>query len=282
MNTNQKGGLYLVSHNGLGDNLFMIGALRFLLQFYDTIYFLCKQKYLSNVELFFLDTKNIICVPFDENMEKVHIKQIINENYGTNDILICGDCHKSYLQSKITNQHFLQYIPIVSTYKIDYDSLTSENYKFIENFYRDARLNLTHYFDSFYLPSTQESMELYNTVKTYHIIFIQLISSNGKRLNVSNLLDKHLHNENTILICNDVNLYDIENKTADIEEKYKICQRFVNNRIVYYKDTIQHSNEIYMIDSCFIGIVLPYLKTGKLIATTVRIILRDNADKIII
>lgn len=33
---------YLVSHNGLGDNLFMIGALRFLLKFYHKIFFYAR------------------------------------------------------------------------------------------------------------------------------------------------------------------------------------------------------------------------------------------------
>jgi hypothetical protein len=69
--------VYLVSHNGLGDNLFMIGALRFLLNFYDKIYFLCKNKYYNDIKLFF-ENSNIVCVPFDENNEYQSIKSMID------------------------------------------------------------------------------------------------------------------------------------------------------------------------------------------------------------
>ena len=100
---------YLVSHNGLGDNLYMIGAIRFLLNFYEKIYFLCKNKYYSNVILFFSDNPNIICIPFNENNEVKDIKKILFPKYINNDILICGNCHTSYLKSKITNKNFLNY-----------------------------------------------------------------------------------------------------------------------------------------------------------------------------
>ena len=42
---------YLLSHNGIGDNLYMIGAVRYLLQYYEKMYFIfvntekfCKEK----------------------------------------------------------------------------------------------------------------------------------------------------------------------------------------------------------------------------------------------
>ena len=273
---------YLVSHNGMGDNLCMIGALHFLLKYYEKIYFLCKNKYYENVKLFFIDTPNIICVPFDETREWEEIYYIINKNYDTNDIFICGPCHKSYLKSKITNTKFLNYKSIDKNYTVDFDTLTTSNYSFIEDFYRDLRLNLTYFYDYFYLPSTKESSELYNSIKNFSIIFIQLTTSCGKSLNINNLLEKYLYDKNTILVCNDKNLYDISNKTADIEIKYNLCREFVYNKIVYYIDTIINSSEIYIIDSCFVGIILPYLKTNKLKADKIRIISRGASESIIL
>jgi hypothetical protein len=267
---------YLVSHNGMGDNLFMIGALHFLLKFYEKIYFLCKSKYYPNVSLFFLDNPNIICIHFNEDNETEEIKQIINANNEVNDIFICGFCHTSYLQSKITHPELVNYTHIDKNYTIDFDTLTTGNYNFIENFYRDINLNLTYFYEYFSLPATSESVELYNSVKTYYIVFIQLKSSDGRELNITKLLDKYLHDENTILLCNDKNLYDV----ADNEKKYNLCKNFMYNKLVYYKDVIQNSDEIYIIDSCFIGIVLPYLKTNQLKASTVRIIRRDIANEI--
>ena len=75
---------YLVSHNGMGDNLYMVGALIFLLKYYDKIFFLCKNKYYSNIKLLFSENLNIICVPFDETDEYNNITIIINQNYNDN------------------------------------------------------------------------------------------------------------------------------------------------------------------------------------------------------
>lgn len=275
--------LYLISHNGLGDNLYMIGAIRFLLQFYNTIYFICKKKNEDNIKLVFINYSNIILIPYnkvDNYIDQVNsIKNIINYKFQdiNTDIFVCGR-HKKYIKSKITNIKFLNYIIIDKKYTIDYDTLTSTNYNFIENFYMDINLNLTYFYEYFDIPDSKESLELYNSIKQYYIIFIQLNSSDKKRLNISYLLNKYLYNSNTILICNDKNLYNIN----DNKIKYNICQQFVYNKIVYYKDTILNSDEIYIIDSCFIGIILPYLKTNRLKTNIVRIILRNYSDNIII
>jgi len=273
---------YLVSHNGLGDNLFMIGAIRFLTKYYDKVYFLCKNKYHSNVELFFKDNENIVCLPFNEYNEnndydeKNQLRNIIQEKYSNNDndIFICG-CHKTYLQSKIRNKLFLECIILNKNYNIDFDTITTDNYNFIENFYKDIRLNLTVFYDYFTLPEFVESMELYKSVEKYNIIFVQIKSSCGKTLNVNNLLNKYLNDEKTILICNDFNLYDSNSNSKDIKMKFKLCENFVFCKIVYLIDTIKNSNEIYIIDSCLIGLVLPFLKQNLLKAEIVRIIRRE-------
>ena len=36
---------FFLSHNGIGDNITNIGAINFLLQYYNSIYFLCKDIY---------------------------------------------------------------------------------------------------------------------------------------------------------------------------------------------------------------------------------------------
>ena len=268
---------YLVSHNGMGDNIFMIGALRFLLNFYDNIYFLCKRCYYSNIKLFFMDTPNIICVPFNENNEYQNIYNIINYiyNYLNYDIFISG-VHKNYLKSKITNLKFINSKISDEKYIIDFDTLTSDNYNFIKEFYTDINLNLTYFYDYFYLPSIPDSLDLYNSVKQYYIVFIQSKSSDNSVLNISNLIEKYINDKDVILICNDENLYKNDS------DKYNICQEFVKNKIINYIDTIKNSDEIYIIDSCFTGIILPLLKTNKLKTSKVRIIKRDMINNIII
>ena len=275
---------YFLSHNGLGDNLYSIGALRFLLNYYEKIYFLCKDIYYDNVKLFFLDTDRIICVPFDAKAERQHCHEIISKFYNCNDndTFICGEAHKWHLRSKITNSALINLKNAVqsSTYTIDYDMITSANYSFIENFYKDINLDFSIFFQYFELPMTEMSKTLYDTVKNYKIIFLQTTSSNNCKLNIQNLLDKYLYDENAILISNDENLYNNRVSLPHINEKQRMCEQFIKNKIIYYLDTIINSSEIYIIDSCFVGIVLPLKKMDKLHASIVRIILRDQVENV--
>jgi hypothetical protein len=271
---------YLVSHNGMGDNIFMFGAINFLLKFYDKVFFLCKNKYYKHINLFFNNNENVICVPFNENNEVYEITNILENARNENDILACG-FHKTYVNSKITNNEFINNISKIEDkkYTIDYDTITSDNYDFIENFYRDINLNLTIFYDYFDVASSIESIELYNTVKNYNkIIFIQLCSSCKKTLNISNILINNLYEKDSIIICNDENLYNIDSDDIFIKDKQKICEKFVLNNVSYYIDVIKNSSEIYLIDSCFIAIVLPLIKQKKLKADKIRIIRRELID----
>jgi hypothetical protein len=199
----------------------MISALHFLLKFYEKIYFLCKNKYHVNVSLFFQITSNIVCIPFNENDEINEINNIIQKiYYDTNtDVFVCGDIHKQYLHSKINNKLFLEYNIPDKKDTIDFDTIISSDYNFIENFYKDIGLNLTIYYNYFYIPSSQESIELFNSIKHYNILFIQLSSSCGTKLNISNLLNKYLYDEQYILVCNDKNLYDFDFNVNSINTK---------------------------------------------------------------
>jgi len=274
---------YLVSHNGLGDNLYMIGALRFIAQYYDSVYFLCKSKYFGNVSLFFGDMPQIICVPFEESREFDEIKQIVSEKYDDPlyDIFVCGFCHKSYLTSKITNPRFLEaraIAPLSDCPTLDFDTLTTGGYGFIADFYRDIGLTLGHFYGHFEMPRTQESENLYQSVAEYYLVFIQLTSSDGVCLNISELLAKYLDDDRVLLVCNDRNLYDSEKHP----KKFSLAMPFVYNKIVHYIKTILNSDEIYIIDSCFTGVVLPFVKMGQLKTDKVRIILREMAERIVL
>ena len=277
---------YIVSHTGMGDNLYMIGSVRFLLKFYDKIHLICKKKYYSNVNLFFTDERRIVCVQYDEKdgssaHEIMEIKKIIKEQSKNDDVdvFVCG-VHKTYLQTKITNKEFLEYTVENNNDSLDYDTLTSENYSFLKGFYEDMKLNLTIFVKYFHLPSTEESIELYNSVKKYNIVFMQYESSNKIKLNISHLLNKYIYDDKTILLCNDVNLYEgVENAN---EEKHSLCKKFVLNKLIHYVDTIKNSQEIYIIDSCFTGIVLPLFKQQKLKAHTVRIVRREVVDTVVL
>jgi hypothetical protein len=229
-----------------------------------------------------------VCIPFDESREFEEIREVLSDEKYKDprcDIFVCGFCHKQYLTSKITNRGFLearkegnQAALASDNPTIDFDTLTSAGYGFINDFYRDIGLSLGHMYGWFRLSDTEESEILYQSVSDYYLVFIQLTSSDGIQLNISDLLAKYLHNNRVLLVCNDRNLYD-----AEIQSKqYSLAEPFVYNSIVNYIKTIQNCDEIYIIDSCFTGVILPYVKTGQLKAHTVRIILRDLAGQIIL
>jgi hypothetical protein len=269
---------YLLSHNGLGDNLFMIGAVRFLLQYYKNIYFICKDIYYDNVKLFHKNNNNVIIVSIDSKNEVSSCQKIINQSvYEKNDVLISGLYHKKYLKSKITNPKLLQRVPEKNNYTIDYDTLTTKNYRFIENFYHDINLDLNIFFEYFEIPLTIESESFYNSLSNYDkIIFIHSKASSGK-LSFPNLYKKNVMETNTIMVCADHNVYTSTRElNKNQEKKFNICNNIVNIPLIYYINIIKNCNEIYIIDSCFTGIVLPLLKTHKLKAKTIRIIVRNK------
>jgi hypothetical protein len=267
-------GAYFLSHNGLGDNLYSVGALRFLLQYYTNIYFLCKDKYHDNVRLFFADEPRIECVPFDSNDETMECFRILHPQYiGVNDVFICGYAHTRFFRSKITNANLLAYKPNDMGFDLNHDTINDTNYSFLRQFYTDINLDLNVFYTFFVLPSSETSRQLYADVKHYTtIIFLHTDSSDGKQLNIDHIVSRYNDDENSILISNNRNLYS----PSDI--RYALCQPFVMNKLVFYLELIRNSTQIYIIDSCMTGIVLPLLKTGQLKASVVRIIQRDMVD----
>lgn len=232
---------YVLSHNGLGDNISMIGAVKFLLQYYVKIYFICKTKYESNVRLFFND--NVILIPVNENNEFNECKETIMNVYKTNDIFVCG-CHTEYVSSKITNPTILHYIQNNTTIK----------YGHIFNFYNCIGLDTHIYVNYFNIPSTTITTDYYYKIKKYNIMFIHTQGSN-RSIDISNITNSFINDDN-IIICPNKNMYSIENK------HYNLANTYINLPVAYYIDIIKNSKEIHVIDSCFSCIVYPLQLAG--------------------
>ena len=110
--------------------------------------------------------------------------------------------------------------------------------------------------------------------------FLQTTCSHGKKLHIKNLCKKYLNDSKAILISNDENLYhSIEEPDEETLKKKELCQNFIRGNLIHYLDVILNSMEIYIIDSCFTGIILPLFKTNRLKAKRVRIIMRNLVDK---
>lgn len=274
--------LYLVSNNGIGDNLFMIGAINYLSKFYKKIHFIIKKKnYDILKDCYNKSFVNIIKINSNGGSnEKTEICKLLKNKYDKYDVIVCGS-NKKNNKNKITNKEFLKNnLDNNIKYDLNFDTINNNNYKFIQNFYKDCNLNINIFYEYFNIPFSNKSKELYDTISNYNVIFLQENCSNNIKLNIEKLLKEKLYEENIILICSTRNLYnnvDINNEKYNeniISIKKTLTQKFVLTNINCYYDTIINSDEIYIIDSCIIGFILPLVKTNKLKANTVRIINR--------
>jgi len=160
---------YFLSHNGLGDNITSIGAVNFLLNYYENIFFLCKDIHEDNVKLLF-NNKPVIIVAFDSKNETNHCRRIIhNIRDNETDTFISG-CHTSYLKKKITSPDLLKYIQNDGNYSV--------KYQHIRDFYYDNNLDLSIYFNYFDIASNKISKQYYDDLKKYKIVFLHTKASN--------------------------------------------------------------------------------------------------------
>ena len=240
---------YLLSHNGLGDNITMISAIRFLTQFYQKIFFICKDRNKENVKLFF--NESVVVLPFNQNNEFTECSDIIKNVDIKDDILICG-FHKTYLTSRINNPKLLEYKKN-NDYKI--------RFSFIKKFYEDIGLDLSIYYNYFDISSSLTSNKLYQEISHYKIAFFHTQSSDGE-INIENIISSFKSKSEYIVICANKNVYKLEE-----EEKFSIAAKYVNEKIAYYIDIIKNADVIHVIDSCFTCIVYPLQCTNKLIAS---------------
>lgn len=254
---------YFLGHNGLGDNITMIGAINFLLNYFKEIYMLCKNINQENIKLLFKN-KPVIIIPFDENNEYRECKRIINEVFNLDNsinIFISGFFHTSYLKSNINHPELLNYKLTNNKYVINYNNIIS--------FYEDIGLNTNIYIDYFDIESSELSKYYYNMIKDYDIIFFHTKSSDRK-INLNRIINQYINDDKIIIICANENIY------PNNHNFFEIANKFINLNIIYYIDIIKNAKEIYCIDSCFSCIVLP-LDTGKkLNANIVKIINRDD------
>jgi len=248
---------YFISHNGLGDNITNISAVLFLLQYYNTIHFFCKKIHCENIKLLFGNKiNNIILVPLytqDENSEFV---RILNSNniQNNSDIFVSGG-YKLHFKSKISHPDLLKYIK-----NNDYSNIHGH----IHMFYDDIGLDLSIYYNYFNIESTKLSIEYYENIKKYNIIFLHTKASNNE-INLSQIVDKYINEEDKLIICANKNMYTINH------DKYELANKYINLLVAYYIDIILNSLEIHVIDSAFSCIIYPLNVKKKLYAKNIQI-----------
>lgn len=238
---------YILSHNGLGDNITMIGAINFLLLHYNNIYLICKCKNEKNVKLL-INNKNVIIITFS-GKAKTPCKNIIDNVYSNDytDIFISG-CHTKYLKTKINNPAILQY---------NKNNKYNVRWKHIRQFYQDMNLDLSIYYEYFNINSTEKSIELYENIKHLNIIFCHTQSST-KTIKIPEKILKYINDNKYIIICANENVYN------ESHPHFEVANNFINIPVQQYIDVIKNACEIFVVNSCFSCIVNPLSVTNKL------------------
>jgi len=251
----------VLSHNMLGDNITNISVVNFLSNYYNTIYFICKDVYVENLNLLFKNkiiNKNLVLVPFNSNNENENCKNIISE-YMKNDLIdifVSGHVHTPHLKSRITHPKLLTYVKNDNGYTIKWIH--------IHDFYHNIGLDLSIYYNYFQIDSSKESIEYYENIKNYKIIFLHTKSSE-QELSLKNIIEKYINYPNTIIICANKNVYE------NTHINYELANKYVNLLVPYYIDIIYNAFEIHVVDSCFSCIIHPLNITKKLKAHSVNI-----------
>jgi hypothetical protein len=248
---------YFVSHNGLGDNITNIGAVRFLLNYYETIYFLCKDIHEKNVEQLFTNMP-VVAVPFYSNDEIYSIKNIL-QGVVVGDIFPSG-CHRLYIQKRITHPDLLNYKQNDKHYTIEFSH--------IRNFYYDIGLDLSIYYEYFEINSSDMSKKYYDDIKEHKIIFVHSKSSN-REVNYDHVYETYKDNQEYLIVCANKNMYKKD------DPYYAIADKYVNIYVAWYIDIMNNAELLYLVDSCFSCIVLPLIKTNKIKKERVHLHIRN-------
>ena len=244
---------YLLTYNGLGDYITMIGALNFLSNYYQHIYMICRVGSIENMKLF-LPNKQITYIPIyptrfsltsNEHLllEATQCIKIINEAPINNDILICGteQLKGGVLKSRITNKRLLEYKSNDKQYTI--------RWVHIREFYHNIGLDLSIYYEYFDIPSPNNPI-----TEDYNIIFAHTKASD-REIQIPDVIAKYINDKNTIIICANKNVYPSDHP------KYELANQYINIPIAHYIDIIKQATEI----------VYPLQQTNRLSATKVMI-----------
>lgn len=261
---------YYLSHNGLGDNILAIGALRFLQKYYEKIYFLCVNVHKDNVRR--LIGPNIIIIAFEPQHEILSCMHILNQAPGYADIYVSGACFTPYLSSRIRHPEITSRVKDDKDYASRFPYFTQRadpDYWFLKDFYHCNNLDLSVCFEYFDIDSSEKSLELLNLASPFKIVFCHTKSSDGE-LDLSAELKDYRHNDDYIIINPNKNTYYKD------EKHFSVAESYINQIVGDYIDVVKNASHIYVVNSSFASIVLPLLVTDRLKTKDVKIIMRTQ------
>jgi len=274
---------YCLTHFGLGDNITMIGAMRYLSTIYNKIYIIIKFHNLKNMVEFYKDDPSIKFLTFTNDDE---LKDIINSiNTDIDDILISGDHNQHYSKTKINNM-------ILKNRQFNNNKFKKHEWSDLHiSFYNYIKLSFSYYYDYFYIRETQNSIDLWNSIKHFNVILThEMYSTRGgnppdQEIDLSNYIYDYLLNDDYIVISCNINYYrDFENinensSHVDIlkNKKFHLAKHFISILLINYITTIKNAEKIFMVDSSISCFLFPLVEKGELKANEIKVIERSNS-----
>lgn len=218
----------VVPHQGLGDHVMMIGAIRYLSMVYDEVHVAVSQRAgRDNVKTFYSDNDKIKIIP----MSVTDIFPFFNTQIEKE--LNVSSYTKVYRLGKNNRQY--DHLPWGYSGALPYC------------WYEQMDLPQEFRTKYFYVPETSESLDLYSVLKDMKYIFIHRQTSDQ-------LLDVITWNINDIVTIDpDYNLYE------ESHPWHSIAAQFVKKPFWHYYDTMRHANEIHLANSSFFCMAV-YLK----------------------
>ena len=170
--------ILLLSHLGLGDNIFCISMILYYLKQNYIVHYICRKNNVSNFELFFENNLNLSIISVKDNNEAyIYINK--NKNLYV-DILKSGiHCSNG---TNLNSFPFFQY--------------------------DDIKLSRNILKEYFTIPDTSKSNNLYELIKNYSYIVVNNQSSCGTLFNIELEFKKYnINPENFLIINTQTNYY---------------------------------------------------------------------------
>lgn len=224
---------FVLSHLGLGDNICMIGLVRYLSTKYDKVKVVCTIYNQENLQLMYAD---------DPDIELYPVK-------GDCDISVTWGFDKKKFE-EITKNHDTY---IAGHHKFDCEK-ANDRIDLPFNFYDDMKINRSTFWDYYHISllESDDDKDFYkllikcNSDVAINFIFMHSISSIGRIFTLKEAERCFNFSCNDILVINPCeNVYKKDHKF------YNIAEKFVNHPLIYYKTLIEKASKLIMTDSSF-------------------------------
>lgn len=235
----------VVQHNGVGDMINMVGAIRYLTLIYDKVYIPTDEVNYEKITKLYRDDDTVVIVNnkplnYSPGLWKYYSTKHI-DNKAERLVHIQVNAEEAYTNMKNTYGD----IYLCGQHKVGYTDSESKCLPF--NFYDDMKIPRNVFWTHYKINIPDESIKLYNQISGYKIVFICAHYAHGIAFNMNKVLEYlHIDPGQYLIINPQQNYYN-----DPTSKKYIIAQSLMNKEIFDYISIIENSDYIIVSDSSF-------------------------------